>query len=90
MTNPSVQEREKKKRPTGSNKKLRSASKLRVVCASGPSDGEFPSAHPVVLQKGGVSVLAARLLHKQFLTGGLVLVQHALPRVDHPVGGERK
>lgn len=51
---------------------------------------EFSSAHPVVLQQGGVSVLAARLFHKQFLTGGLVLVQHALPCVYHPAGGEKE
>lgn len=35
-------------------------------------------------------MLAARLLHKQLLTGGLVLVQHALPSVDHPAGGGRE
>lgn len=52
----------------------------------GHRDGWFPSAHPVVLQQGGVSVLAVGLLHKQLLARGLVLVQHALPRVDHPVG----
>lgn len=46
------------------------------------------STHPVVLQQRGVPVFAGRLLHKQFLTRGLVLVQHALPRIDHPVGGE--
>uniref|UniRef100_A0A3B4VJ74 TAFA chemokine like family member 3 n=4 Tax=Seriola TaxID=8160 RepID=A0A3B4VJ74_SERDU len=46
----------------------------------------LPFAHPVVLQQSGVPVFAARLLHKQFLTGGLVLVQHALPCIDHPVG----
>lgn len=46
----------------------------------------FPSAHPVVLLQRGVSVLAARLLHEQLLTRGLVLVQHALPRIDHPDG----
>lgn len=46
--------------------------------------GRSPTAHPVVLQLRGVPVLAAWLLHKQLLAGGLVLVQHALPRIDHP------
>lgn len=54
--------------------------------------GRSPTAHPVVLQQRGVPVLAARLLHEQLLAGGLVLVQHALPRIDHPDGdkGERR
>lgn len=38
--------------------------------------------------QSGVPVFAARLLHEQLLARGLVLVQHALPRVDHP-GGDR-
>lgn len=46
----------------------------------------LPFAHPVVLQQRGVAVFAARLLHKQLFTRGLVLVQHALPRIDHPDG----
>lgn len=55
-----------------------------------PDFTRFNSAHPVVLlQRGVVLLLAALLLHKQLLAGGLVLVQHALPRIDHPGGGGR-
>lgn len=91
ITNPSVQKRKKKSlQATTTTKKKETCMKTERGLRFRPQRCEFPSAHPVVLQQGGVSVLAARLLYKQFLTGGLVLIQHALPRVDHPVGGERK
>lgn len=46
--------------------------------------GTSPFAHPVVLLQSGVAVFAARLLHEQLLARGLVLIQHALARIDHP------
>lgn len=68
------------KQPEG----LKSSNAFVVACNSAPL-----AAHPVVLlQRGVVLVLAAQLLDKQLLAGGLVLVQHALPRIDHPGGGE--
>ena len=53
-------------------------------CCSGACPPSL--THPVVLHQSGVAVFAARLLHEQLLTRGLVLVQHALPRIDHPDG----
>ena len=35
-------------------------------------------------------MFAARLPHEQLLGGRLVLVQHALPGVDHPDGDKRR
>lgn len=47
-------------------------------------------SHPTVVQQTGVSVFPARLPHKQLLTRGLILIQHALPRIDHPDGEDKQ
>lgn len=51
-----------------------------VYCVLFPTLGPYP----VVLLKSGVAVLPRGLLDVQLLAGRLVLVQHALARIDHP------
>lgn len=58
-----------------------------------PRSQSFPLTYPIVLQQSGVTVFSTRLLHKQLLTRGLVLIQHTLPCIDHPDrerGGAKK